>query len=119
MNSTIARILFISAALMGAGCASVAVSNDAIEQKTAAALSLSSGTFTINDRVDDGMRTDYTVKASNGKQYACYVTGTVSVTGRVVSDAICTEKAKGTTKPASTTPASSSCNALLKAAKKC
>lgn len=119
MNTSIARILLISAALMGAGCASVAVSNDAIEKRTATALGLANNTFTISDRVDDGVRTDYTVKTSNGKQYACYVTGTVSVTGRVVSDAICIEKAKANTKPASTTPASSSCNALLKAAKKC
>ena len=44
------------AALLATGCASVAVSNDAIEQNTAQALGLAKGTFTISDRVDDGVK---------------------------------------------------------------
>ena len=68
------------------GCASFAVSNDAIEQNTAQALGLAKGTFTISDRVDDGVKASYSVKTNTGKQYACYVTGGVSIVGRVVSD---------------------------------
>lgn len=101
-----------------AGCASVAVSNDAIEQNTASTLGLAKGSFTISDRVDSGVKTSYTVKTNTNKQYACYVTGTMSVMGRNVSDAICTETAAGA-KPAGATAPSGSCNALLKAAGKC
>lgn len=78
--------LLAMAALLATGCASVAVSNDAIEQNTAQALGLAKGTFTISDRVDDGVKASYSVKTNTGKQYACYVTGGVSIVGRVVSD---------------------------------
>ena len=44
-----------------AGCASVAVSNNAIEQNTAFALGLEKGMFTISDRVDDGIKSSYAV----------------------------------------------------------
>lgn len=98
-------------AAMASGCASVAVSNDAIEQNTARTLGLSKGSFSISDRVDDGLKASYTVRTGAGKRYACYVVGTVSVVGRVVSDPICSEGGK----PA----AGGSCNALLKAAGMC
>ena len=54
------------AALLVTGCASVAVSNDAIEQNTAQALGLAKGTFTISDRVDDGVKASYSVKTNTG-----------------------------------------------------
>lgn len=116
----------ILAATLAAGCASVAVSNDAIEQNTATALNLTPGSFTITDRVDSGARTSYTVKTTAGKQYNCYVTGGVSLMGRSVSDPVCSavnEVAKSAKQSTGQTPASSSsttpCNALLKAAGKC
>ena len=96
------------------GSASFAVSNDAIERSAAQALGLAKGSFTVSDRVDDGVKASYTVKTNTGKQYACYVTGSVWQFGRVVSDAICSEAGKGGN-PA----AGGSCNALLKAAGKC
>jgi hypothetical protein len=107
----------VAVAALGAGCASVAVSNDAIEQNTASALGLARGSFTISDRVDDGVKSSYAVKTSAGKQYSCYVTGTVSVMGRVVSDAVCNEVGKPAKQAGGTNGAS--CNALLKAAGKC
>ncbi len=104
-------------ASLAAGCASVAVSNNAIENNTAMALGLEKGTFTITDRVDDGVKSTYSVKTDSGKKYSCYVTGTVSVVGRVVSDAVCNEIGKPAKQAAGAGGAS--CNALLKAAGKC
>lgn len=123
MNQTFVRraaLLSLAAlAALASGCASVAVSNDAIEQNTAMALGIPKGSFTVSDRVDDGFKSSYTVKTNAGKQYGCYVTGTVSYYGRQVSDAVCTEVGK-TAKPAPGAAASGgSCNALLKAAGKC
>lgn len=107
---------FVALAL---GCASFAVSDDAIERNTAQALGLVKGSFTIADRADDGVKASYTVKTNTGKQYACYVTGSVSQLGRAVSDAICSEVGRGGKPVAGATGAGKSCNALLKAAGKC
>lgn len=113
-----ALILSVSVvAALAAGCASVAVSNDAIEQNTATALGIPKGTFTISDRVDDGIKSTYAVKTNSGKKYSCYVTGTVTVLGRDVSDAMCNEAGKPAKQ--ATGAATQSCNALLKAAGKC
>ena len=73
------------------GCASVAVTEDALVERTAFALGLEKGSFTIANRVDDGTTTRYSVAAKN-QQFNCYVGGTISVMGRVVSEAICTKK---------------------------
>lgn len=104
-------------AVLAGGCASVAESNDAVEQRTSLALGLAPGSFAISDRVDDGVKTSYTVKIKSGKQYSCYVTGGLSLMGRMVSDPICNELAK----PAKQTlrNGSSSCSPLLKAAGQC
>jgi len=75
--------------LLVSGCASVAVSQKAIEQKTEFALGLSPGTYTISNRQDQGVQTRYSVKTDSGKQYNCYVEGSISVIGPVVSDAMC------------------------------
>jgi hypothetical protein len=82
-----------------AGCASVAVSDGAIEERTAFALGLQRGSFTISDRQDDGVRTQYVVKTKAGQRYNCYVTGTFSVTGRIVSDAICNKPGEAPKNP--------------------
>ncbi|AON53169.1 hypothetical protein [Herbaspirillum seropedicae] len=85
----------------------MAVSNDAIEQNTAQALGLAQGTFTISGHVDDGVKASYSVKTNTGKQYACHVTGGVSIVGRVVSEPVCTEEGKAG-KQANTNAGSSS-----------
>ena len=88
--------------------------------------------------MDDGVKASYNVKTNTGKQYACYVTGGVSIVGRVVSDPMCTEVGKagkqattntgttntgtsntGTSNTGTSNTGSASCNALLKAAGKC
>jgi hypothetical protein len=116
MKNQAVRVL-MSAAVVAAcvGCASVAVTNDALERNTAAALNVAPGSFKIANRADEGIKTTYDVTTADGKQYGCYVTGSVSVTGRAVSDAMC----HPTNKTAEATPAQPSCNALLHAAGKC
>lgn len=106
--------LTIAVALLS-GCASVAVTEDAIKQKTAFALGVDQGDLAISNRVDDGVQTRYSVKTKTGKTYNCYVTGTVTMFGRNVSDAICSATGKGSTAGNSGVK----CNALLKAANKC
>lgn len=102
------------------GCASVAVTSDALEQRTASALGLEPGNFVISDRQDEGVRTNYSVKAKNGRVFSCYVTGTFAIFGRVTSDAICTEMGgRAATKQSGSPAAASSCNALLKSAGRC
>ncbi|MEB0012136.1 hypothetical protein QN379_17930 [Glaciimonas sp. Gout2] len=116
IHRTLASALVAISALTS-GCASLAVSNDSLEQNTASSLGLPKSAFTISDRVDNGVKSTYTVKTNSGKQYSCYVTGTFSILGPVVSDAIC----NGIRKPVKQTTGTSdrSCNALLKAAGKC
>lgn len=111
-------------ALIG-GCASVAVTSNTLEDRTALALGLNKGDFTIINRQDSGVRSDYTVQTKTGAQYSCYVTGAVSIVGRSVSDAICNQtvsvdkKAEKNTDKKAPTPNNATCNALLKAAGKC
>lgn len=80
--------------LLVTSCASFAVTQTALEERTAQALTLKNTDFTITDRVDSGVRTDYQVHTKKGVTYSCYVTGTVTYTGKTVSDAICTGKGK-------------------------
>lgn len=114
----VSSVILVTSVLTIVGCASVAVSDDAIERNTAASLGLEKGTFTISDRNDDGVKATYAVKTNNGRKYTCYVTGGVSYLGRVVSDAVCTELGKPT-RQAAPAVTNGSCNALLKAAGKC
>ncbi|MES2684471.1 MAG: hypothetical protein V4650_13210 [Pseudomonadota bacterium] len=88
----------LSTALFSA-CASFAVTDQKLQQNTAFALGLEKEDFTISDRFDEGLKTTYTTKTAAGKQYNCYVMGTVGVTGRNVSDAMCNEKGKAATNP--------------------
>lgn len=109
-------------AVLVTGCASVAVTDDAIGQRTAAALGIEQSSFTISNRQDDGVRSSYAVKTKDGRTYSCYVTGSVSYIGRAVSDAICTEigmTPKQAGKPMQPVNPRAACNALLKAAGKC
>jgi hypothetical protein len=89
----------------------------AIEQRTSFTLGLDRNQFTISDRVDSGVRTDYVVKTKTGKTYRCYVTGAAFRGERIVSDAICSKRNGSANLGQST--GGNSCNALLKAAGKC
>jgi hypothetical protein len=76
-------------AALCSGCASVTVTDNTLEQRTANATGMAVGSFTITDRVDDGLTTRYLAKGKSGQTFNCYVTGTVSFLGRQVSDAQC------------------------------
>ncbi|MDR1275957.1 MAG: hypothetical protein LBL72_06225 [Candidatus Accumulibacter sp.] len=104
-----------------AGCASVAVTDDALVENTSRALGLPPSAFTISDRKDSGVKTTYTAKTRRGKTYSCFVTGTLSVVGRAVSEAMCDEIVGGRSGASSATrkPAVKECNDLLKAAGRC
>lgn len=86
------RVFGIAAALAATGCASLAVTDDAIVERTAFALGLQKNEFTISQRQDDGTTTRYLVKTKSGQDYNCFVGGSFSVLGRSVSEAICTKK---------------------------
>jgi len=124
MNITLQRLslgaTFLIAGLM-AGCASVTVDNNSIEDRTAFALGLDKSAFTVSNRVDDGVVSRYSVTTKAGKKYNCYVGGGLSILGRQVSDAICNEAPGGgaASSPAAAGASAPACNALLKAAGRC
>jgi len=119
MNRIVA-LLLITVAGVTTGCASVAVGDDVLVQRTSFALGVNPDQFTISDRTDSGVRTDYRVHTKSGKNYACYVTGTISVTGRIVSDAVCSASGSGSKATSKESKSNdTSCNALLSAAGKC
>jgi hypothetical protein len=80
------------AATAATGCASLAVTDQALVDRTAFALGLDKTAFTISGRVDEGTTTRYAVKTRTGQDYNCFVGGSFSVVGRSVSEAICTKK---------------------------
>jgi hypothetical protein len=86
-----AAALLCSAAI-AAGCASIAVTDEAIVERTAFALGLNKGDFTVNNRTNEGTTTRYSVRTRSGQEYNCFVGGSISVVGRSVSEAICTKK---------------------------
>lgn len=107
------HLLTAAALLLAAGgCASMTVNDDAIVQRTGAALGMEKGTFTISDRVNEGMEVRFKATTQAGQVYNCTMGGSVSLIGAVPSDAICTPMGGGAT-------ATNQCNALLKAANKC
>jgi hypothetical protein len=82
----------LSVPLLMIGCASMAVTNQAIEDRTAFALGLAKTDFTVSQRVDEGTTTRYAVRTKTGQEFNCFVGGSFSVLGRSVSEAICTKK---------------------------
>jgi hypothetical protein len=88
---TMCKKLAIALILTAAGCASVAVTDPSILERTAATLGVNQNQLTITDRSDSGIQTSYKAKTADGRTFNCYVTGTISVIGRTVSDAMCNE----------------------------
>ncbi len=80
------------AVLLTAGCASFAVTNEAIVDRTAFALNLDKGDFTVSNRVDEGTTTRYAVRTKRGQEFNCFVGGSINVLGRAVSEAVCSRK---------------------------
>lgn len=82
----------LTAAVFSAGCASIAVTDEALVDRTAFALGLAKGDFTISNRTDEGTTTRYSVRSKAGQEFNCFVGGSIGVLGRTVSEAICTKK---------------------------
>ncbi len=74
-----------------------------LAKRTAFSIGLDESQFTITDVEKGFLRTDFRVRANNGNQYRCYMTGALIVS----SDVLCSKNGE------------QSCNALLKAAGKC
>ncbi len=112
------RYIFAVAVIYAfSGCASVAVKDEDIRKRTSFALGMDAKYFKISNRNDDGMRTEYLVTTTNGAKYNCYIAGTFSITGKVVSDAVCSKLGN----PNGRVPTSKAgpCNDLLRAAGRC
>jgi hypothetical protein len=86
-------------ALAAAGCASLAVTDDAVVDRTAHALGLDRGDFAISNRRDEGTTTRYSVRTKSGQEYNCTIGGSFSVIGRSVSDALCSKKGEPAKNP--------------------
>lgn len=86
-------------ALLLGGCASVLISQDHLQQRTATALGLDAGEFTISNRSDEGGTTRYQVRTRAGQTYFCSVGVAASVLGRTVTDALCTRKGEALRNP--------------------
>jgi hypothetical protein len=115
----LAAALTSAALLLALGaCASGAITPDTLDDRTSRALGLERGQFTISDRVDEATVTRYMVLAKSGRRHSCTVGATFSLTGRIVTDAICTEMGKPAG-AANNAPNNANCNALLRAAGKC
>lgn len=97
--TSLASIGLVAAALATAGCASVAVTDQAILDRTAFALGLNKGDFTVSNRVDEGTTTRYNVRTKSGQDYNCSLGGSISVLGRTVTDALCAKKGEPTKNP--------------------
>lgn len=94
------------------GCASLAIDDEALKYRTEMALGIERAGFTITERSDVGLETQYKVTTNSGKIYRCQIGGTVALIGNVVSDASCIEfniKENHNT----------SCNAIEKASGSC
>ena len=116
-----------------AGCAAT-IDQAGLEQRTAQAIGRSAVQFTIADRSEEtGGRINYTVNTRDGVSYQCYMYGATGLQRAMSfgqtphSDAICTANAAGQTAPQRTQDAqgsrgqsgAESCNALLRAARRC
>jgi hypothetical protein len=92
-------IVAMAASLLASGCASIAVTDQTIVDRTAFALGLDAAEFTISDRTDEGTTTRYRVRTKAGDEYNCFVGGSISVLGRSVSEAVCTRKGEAAKNP--------------------
>src|SRR3546814_811881 len=77
---------------------------DKVQSRTADALGLETGDFTVSDLEKDGVATRYRVTTNSGEKYSCYVTSTSGFVGFMsggssVSDAVCNQKGKHVANP--------------------
>lgn len=103
MNIDATKFLLTAALAVGStittGCASIAVTDEAIVERTAFALGISRGDFTVSNRVDDGTTTRYSVRTKTGQDFNCFVGGSLGLLGRAVSEAVCSKKGEAARNP--------------------
>ena len=89
---TFSTLAIALSALKVSGCASDIVSDDAIVERTAFALGLNKGDFTISNRADDGASARYAVRTRTDQEFNFFLGGTLGFVGRQVTEAVCTKK---------------------------
>lgn len=99
MSNMLTRLGILAVMLAAAGCASLAVTDEAIVDRTAFALGLPKGEFTVSNRQNEGTTTRYSVRTKSGQEYNCFVGGSINVLGRSVSEAVCSKKGEPTRNP--------------------
>lgn len=72
-----------------AGCASLAVTSEALEKRAAEALGQPPRCFTISQCEDENATTRYTVVTRQGQRCRCFVGGSFNVLGRSAFEAAC------------------------------
>ena len=91
---------------MGLICAAQAAvaagSDDLLIKRASMATGIEASKLLIEKKETEPQRIDFTVKSSDGRKFACYVSHANGVSGPVVSDALCNEiGAAGESKPIS------------------
>lgn len=92
-------LTMLATALNSSGCASIAVTDQALVERTSFALGIAKEDFTISNRVDEGAASRYVVRTKAGQTYRCLVGGSIGLLGRAVSDAVCTKDGDATRNP--------------------
>lgn len=109
----------VATAVVLQGCstlgASYAISDEHLTSRTETAIGLPSREFTISDRVNEGVTARYKVMTTSGKEYNCFVGGSLTGIGKSVSEAVC--KALDGSTPSQ--PSDDNCDALSRAAGRC
>ncbi len=103
MNPNINSLLLTVTPAVGTvsttGCASLAVSDEAVVERTAFALGIGRSDFTVSNRVDDGTTTGYSVRTKAGQDFNCLVGGSLGLFGRAVSEAVCSKTGEAARNP--------------------
>lgn len=95
--------------------ASFAVSDESLVSRTETAIGLPSSDFTISDRENEGVTARYKVRTKAGKQYNCFVGGSLTGIGKSVSEAVC----KPLDGSGNTPSSDKNCDALSRQAGRC
>lgn len=109
--------LFLLSLIQGCSTlgASFAVSDESLVSRTETAIGLPSSDFSISDRVNEGVTARYKVRTKAGKQYNCFVGGSLTGIGKSVSEAVC----KPLDGSGNTSPSYKNCDALSRQAGRC
>lgn len=99
MSNMLAGLGIHAVTLAAPGCASLAVTDEAIVDCTTCALGLPQGEFTVSHRQNEDGTTRYSVRATADQKYNCFVGGSINVLGRSVSEAVCSKKGEPARNP--------------------